>query len=72
MSAAAEKPKLKRYRITWRICGWTDVFATSEEEAALKFEREDLSAEDMIRDGYENIEIDDPEEEDERRERSKA
>ena len=61
MSAAAEKPK--RYRIEWKIIGWTDVIATSPEEAALKFDRDDLSAVEMVRAGYDDIEVHYPEEE---------
>ena len=62
MSAAAEKPK--RYRIEWRICGHHDVIATSPEEAALSFYKSDYSAEEMLKNGYDDIEVDDPEEED--------
>ena len=61
MSAAAEKPK--RYRIEWRICGHTDVIATSPEEARLKFDKDDLSTEEMLSAGYDDIEVfDNPEE----------
>ena len=58
MSAAAEKPK--RYRIEWRIVGTFTLNASSAEEAKLLFDK--LSAEELLSDGYDDIEVYEPEE----------
>lgn len=62
MSDVAEKTAQQAqayYEIGWRIVGRTTIAAASPEEAQAKFDQ--LSAERMIAEGYDDIEVDEPE-----------
>ena len=54
--------KPARYIVKWRVIGCSTIIASSKEEAAFKFN--EISAEDMIREGYDDITYDTPETED--------
>lgn len=56
-----DKPKPQVYIIRFVILGHAKVEATSAQEAQAKYDALNLSAEEMIADGYDNVEVDEPE-----------
>ena len=54
-----DKPK-QFYDIEFRIVSHRRIEASSPEEAAAKFEAWNVTAEEMIADGYDDIEVYDP------------
>lgn len=56
-----DKPKPQVYIIRFAIKGHMKVEASSPEEAQAKFDDPKVSAEDLIADGYDDIEVEPPE-----------
>ena len=60
-AAMTDKPKPQVYIIRFAIKGHMKLQASSLEEAQATFDGWNISAEEMIADGYDDIEVDEPE-----------